>query len=430
MADGFVDGEREDLNMQAFDYVARNADGRLVRSAIDAATRHDALASLRSAGLTVVDLTAHAPGGDASAVPDHARPAARTTRLRGHFGHVSRLDISQFCRQLAICVNAGLPIREALEALRDELERTTLRHVLDAVIQDLHDGATFSQSLARHPAVFGPLFVALVRSAEESGSMPQTLDNLATYLERADRLARKIRSILAYPVFVLAFFLVVCVVMTLFILPQFEDIFAENKAKLPALTRAVLGANRFFLDHIPLFLGGFAVLFAGLWTAIRAPSVRMRWDAFKLRIPFFGGCLLKYAVARITRTLGILLRGGVPITAAIEIGAGVCGNTVLEQSLARARERLLRGEDLATGLQAERVFPRLVVRMVGVGESSGQLPQVLDKVADGYEDQVEGSVMIATALFEPLVIVLLGGAVLILVLAIYFPIFTMARTLS
>ena len=242
--------------MSLFNYIAKDVEGKVVRATFEAPTRHQALSALKMDGLVVVDIY----DTDATA---HVAETVRTKRnLRpGRLTRVSRLDLALFCRQLSISVNAGLPIREALEAIHLDLEHSMLRRILGDVIRDLHQGDQFSTSLNRQQRVFGPLFVALIRAAEESGSMPQTLEQLATYLERSERLARKIRSILAYPLFVIGFFFVICVIMTVFVLPQFEEAFAEFEARLPALTQHVLDTNRFILDHLlELCLGTVAVV--------------------------------------------------------------------------------------------------------------------------------------------------------------------------
>lgn len=410
--------------MTTFHFVAKDAEGRLVRDTVQAEVRWQALQALRERGLVVVDLT----GGEEAEAKAQAPAAARPAVLRHR--RVGRLDIAVFCRQLAIAVNAGLPIRDALESISEDVENVRLRSVLGAVVKDLHDGCQLSEALARHKDVFSELFVALVLSAEESGSMARTLDHLANYLERGERLARRIRSITAYPLFILVFFVVVCAIMTVYILPQFEAVFAENKGQLPALTRVVLGTNRFLLGHAVAVLGGAGALVAGLVLLARSRWGRLKLDRLKLHLPFFGICLRKYGVARMCRTLGIMLEGGVPLTTGLTISASVMGNRVLEAMMLRTRDQLLRGRDLAGSLAGERDMPRLVVRMVGVGESSGRLPLVLEKVADGYEDQVEGAILVATSLFEPVIICVLGGFVLTLVLAIYLPIFTISRTVQ
>ncbi len=261
----------------------------------------------------------------------------------------------------------------------------------------------------------------------ESGSLPETLERLASSLERSERLISKIRSITAYPIFVAVFFVIVCLVMTLFVLPKFEAVFKSYKAGLPTLTRVVFGLNRFVLNNLPviaLVVLGVCVA-VSLW--IRTAPGRRWLDRAKLRVPFFGACLRKYAVARFARNLAILLRGGVPVATGMEMAAATCDNSALEASLLAARNRILDGNSISGSLEQDPTFPRMLVRMVGVGESTGRLPEVLDRLADMYEQQVEASILVATAMFEPVIICFFGIVILVLVLAVYIPVFTVAQ---
>ncbi len=413
--------------MPSFDFIARRSGGEEVRAALDAASRFDALAELRRRGLTVVAL--NSPGDDASeAVPGEERVAEPRRRRRGTAacGHLSLGEKALFFRQLATSVGAGVPLREAVESIAEDVTHRGFRRVLDDVLEQLREGHVLSAAIAPHRGVFSPLMVALLRSAEESGSMPQTLEDLAHHLEKSDRLARKVRSITAYPLFVAVFFCVVCLVLTLVVLPRFQSIFTGFKVKLPRLTLAVFGFNRLLLQSLPFLAAGLAAAVAvfGLW--VRTPGGRAGLDRLKLRLPLFGSWIHRYSAARFCRNLAMMVRGGVPIASAIEIAAETCGNRALELALRDALARVLDGMSVSHALAAERVFPRLVIRMVSVGESTGRLPEVLEKVSDVYEDQVEGSIMTATALFEPVVICVFGAVVLVLVMAIYLPVFTVA----
>jgi type IV pilus assembly protein PilC len=294
-------------------------------------------------------------------------------------------------------------------------------------MQGLDEGLPFSQAIGRESGVFDRLFLALIRAAEESGSMTETLGYLATALEKSDKLARKVRSIMAYPIFIGVFFVIVIVIMTLFILPRFQEVFAGFGGKLPLLTRVVLGGNKFIITHLleimAIILGAIVLVMVYVRTSVG----RTQRDAFLLKLPIAGNLIRKISVARFCRNLGIMLRGGVPVTTAITIAAEVLGNRAMEATLRRTHDRIVEGNDIASSLDTK-AFPRLVVRMVGVGESSGRLPEVLDKVADLYEDQIEGSIMVATALFEPFIIIFFGCIILVFVMAIYLPVFTVAAT--
>jgi type IV pilus assembly protein PilC len=410
--------------MKGFTYVARNQSGQVVRDSLDAADRQDALARLRAMGMIVVDLIAQ---GEAP-VATRDRAAAKPRRpLISLEKSITTSDKAIFCRQLSITVNAGMPLREALESIASDMDHPTFRKVLQAVVTRLHQGESFSQSIERHPRHFGTLFVALIKAAEESGSLPETLDQLAGYMERSEKLIKKIRAVTSYPMFILVFFLIVSIVMTAFVLPKFMDSFKGFDVVLPRLTRIVFGVNGFVLDNWYWFVAAFVVPVVVIFFYGRTPKGKRNLDAAVLRLPFFGVCIRQYALARFCRNLSIMLRGGVGITTAMDITSAVSGNTVIVESLLKAKERILSGERIAASLARDKEIPKLVIRMVGVGEESGRLPEVLDKVATLYEEYVENRIVTATSMFEPVVICLFGGVVLVLVLAIYLPIFTVSQ---
>lgn len=407
--------------MPQYRYHARRQDGEPKHGTLHAASRSEALAQLREQELVAVELddieTTEPPPVPASADP--AEPVKRLRRAR-----ISLTERALFCRQLALSVNAGVPLRESLDSIAMDIENRSLKGILERILVRLNNGDAFSIALEEHRTSFGPLFAALIRAAEEAGSLPETLNHLATYLERSDKLARKIKSIIAYPVFVLSFFVLVSLIMTIFVLPKFQAIFAGQE--LPALTRYVFGTNAFILHHAIPIAAGIAAVVAVVALYIRTERGGLQADRLKLRIPLIGGIIRKYTVARFCRNLGIMLRGGVPVTTALDICTGVCANREIEAGLHRARAHIMDGESISDSLATQDVFPGLVIRMVRVGESSGRLPDVMEQVSDVYEDQVEGSILIATSLFEPIVICFFGVIILFLVLAIYMPVFTAA----
>jgi type IV pilus assembly protein PilC len=405
--------------MATFSYTAKQEDGELVRSTLRADTRHAALGLLRARGL----------------VPLFVEEAGRgrkraSTRKRGSFtrwgGAISTSDRALFCRQLAISVNAGVPLRESLESITEDLDKPSFKRVLDHVVDQLHAGVAFSDALSQHPNTFNTLFVALIRAAEESGSLPQTLEQLAGAEERSQKLQTKIRSITAYPIFIAIFFVVVCIVMTVFVLPKFQEIFSGYHTELPAMTRMVFRLNQFMIDHALLIVGGVAIAFVALTLWGRTLAGQYMGDRLKLKLPYFGPCFLKFAVSRFCQNFAVMLQGGVPVATAMEMSAATCGNRVMEKALLEARDRIIAGSGISESLDRDIKLPRLVVRMVSVGESSGRLPEVLERISLVYEEQVEAAIMVATSLFEPLVICLFGIVVLILVMAVYLPVFSAA----
>jgi len=406
--------------MATFTYTAKQDDGEMVRATLRADSRHAALGQLRSRGLIPLS------------VEESGRGRKRTrTRKRGSFtrwgGAISTADRALFCRQLAISVNAGVPLREALESITEDLDKPGFKRVLEHIVDQLHSGVSFSDALAQHPNTFNTLFVALIKAAEEAGSLPQTLEELAVAEERSQRLQTKIRSITAYPIFVAIFFCIVCVIMTLFVLPKFQEIFSGYDSELPRITQLVFGLNQFVIDNALVIGGIIGVTIIGLYIWSRTTAGQYMFDALKLKLPYFGPCIMKFSVARFCQNFSTMMRGGVPVATAMEMAAATCGNRIMEQSLLQARDRIIAGAGISESLERDVKLPRLVVRMVSVGESSGRLPEVLERISVVYEEQVEAAVMVATSLFEPLVICFFGIVVLILVMAVYLPVFTAAQ---
>ncbi len=412
--------------MPAYTYIAKTDDGRVVQSTIEAASRQEALSLIRSHTAGVVVSLTEAAAPQALSGRDTPPPLRVRAEPRLRSGRIGPRDLAVFFRQLAISVNAGVSLRDSVESITADLEHAAFRSVLRRVCDRLHDGRSFSQSLAAEGRVFPPICVALIRTAEEAGSMAQTLDQLAASIEKNVALTRKIRSITAYPMFVAFFFAIVVLIMTFFILPQFQNVFTGWGAELPLLTRLVFRANKAVVGNaVPIF-AILAAIIGGLIAWSRTAAGERRIDRFLLELPLLGLSLKKLAIARFCKNLAIMIRGGVPIATAIEITAAVSGNKAIEEALLGARDRIIRGSDITTGLSDQGLFPRLLIRMVGVGESSGRLPEVLDRVAASYEDDVEGSIMTITALFEPIIIVSFGAIVLTFVMAIYLPVFTVA----
>jgi type IV pilus assembly protein PilC len=408
--------------MPDYRYSAKDSSGREVAGVYSSASRFEALSQLHDRGLTVTDISDEGVGvGGLEVVKVPVKKGVS-------FGGISMAEKAIFCRQLSISVSAGIPLLESLESIAADLENGAFRRVLERVLKKLDDGAPFSQAIAGEPKVFDRLFVSLIRTAEEAGSLTETLNYLAISMEKNDRLARKIKSIMAYPMFIGGFFVLISGIMTVFVLPQFQDIFAGYGNNLPKLTRMVFAFNTFLIHNtLWIFLGIVATIVLGTMYAA-TPVGRLQIDGLVMRLPIFGDIVRKLAVSRFCRNFGIMMAGGVPVATAIEIAAEVLGNKVMEASMKSTRNKIMAGNSIASSLD-KKVFPRLVARMVGVGESSGRLPEVLTKVADVYEDQVEGTIMVSISLLEPIIIAVFGGLILLLVMAIYLPVFSSAGSI-
>ena len=418
-----------------FNYTAKNKKAEVVRDTIEADSRQQALTQLRKLELTVVSLTAME--ADVRSRPD--KGAALTSEKQKSPGtpfwkknlfspskKVKMSDMAIFCRQLAISVNSGLPLRDALAGIHEDMDAPAFKKILDTMLARLHNGVPFSKAAAEHPKVFSSVFVGLVRAAEESGSMGETMSKLADYIESSDRLRRRVASLMAYPIFVAGFFVLICMVMVFWIVPQFQDIFGDLNSELPALTQAVFAINTTLITEAPLF-GALIVVVVVIFMLYRhTPRGRLHLAKTQLKLPWIGECIKQYVIARVCRCLAIMLKSGVPIATGLQIVSKVGNNQAIENSLVEARIQTVGGSNIADSLAGTKIFPSLLIRMVKVGESAGRLPEVLDNVAAAYEDRVENTITTGMALLEPIIIVIFGALVLVLVISIYLPIMTVA----
>jgi type IV pilus assembly protein PilC len=341
---------------------------------------------------------------------------------------VGTKDIVTFTRLFATMIDAGLPIVQCLDILQGQTDNKAFAAILKDVKSSVEQGATFSDSLRRHPKVFDHLYVNLVQAGEIGGILDTILNRLAVYIEKAMKLKRQVRGAMVYPSIVLIVFFGVLSILLLFVIPGFEHMFQDfgSKEELPALTRMVMAVSRAFTGNILwIFLGVTGFLF-GFSYATKTVRGKKIFHKTLLRLPVMGEVLKKIAVARFTRTLGTLLSSGVPILDALEIVAKTAGNVVVEEAIMYARARISEGKNMAQPLMETNVFPPMVVQMVGVGEQTGALDTMLNKIADFYEEEVDVAVSAMTSLIEPVMMVGIGGTVGVVLIAMYLPIFSIA----
>jgi type IV pilus assembly protein PilC len=341
---------------------------------------------------------------------------------------VEAKDLVKFTRQFATMIDAGLPLVQCLEILSNQEPNKIFQAALRDIKSTVEQGATFSDALRRHPKIFDDLFTNLVQAGEVGGILDTILNRLAVYIEKRVKLARQVRGALSYPIAVIIILIIVMIVLLTFVIPAFENMFAEFGAKdaLPALTKAVIAASKGFVTYLPVTAVLTAGLVVGAYYFYKNPRGKRFVHGMLLKLPIMGPVLQKIAVARFTRTLGTLLASGVPILDALDIVARTSGNVVIEEGLMYARARISEGKNMAEPLGEIKAFPGMVVQMVAVGEQTGALDTMLNKIADFYEEEVDVAVGSLTSLIEPILMVVVGGMVGIVLVSMYLPIFELA----
>jgi type IV pilus assembly protein PilC len=402
--------------MPNFTYRGVTAGGGRVRAEITAPDERAAARQLRSQGIVVQNIAvkrAAAGGLRFGDIPG----------LQGLLGGVRGKDLSVFSRQFATMIAAGLPLVQCLQTLGMQMERKGFQDIIAKVWNDVEAGSTLSDALGRFPRVFDDLYVNLVHVGETGGVLDSMLSRLSTYLEKAQALKHRVQMAVVYPILVLTISVLVVAFLMIFIIPIFAAFFANAGVPLPLPTRIVIGVSNGVAKYwyVILLLWGGGMYGFRMW--YRTDAGRLAVDRFLLRAPIFGPLVRKISIARFTRTLSALLGGGVPIIDALRITAKTAGNRVVENSVMAARERVMAGQTLGERLKEGGVFPPMVVQMVLVGEQTGALDNMLAKVADYYEDEVDVAVAGLTSLLEPLMIVFLGVVIGGIVIAIYLPIF-------
>jgi len=397
--------------------VAKDATGKDARVAIEADSVRAAVMLLRKQGMTAISVTTVGRKKAALVVGGRRR-------------RIKLVDVAIFCRQLAVMLEAGLAMVDSVKDVGEQSENLRLREVLLDVAKRMEEGETFSAAIAHHPRVFSNLFVSMARAGEEGGSLAKVLADLATYLEDEVALRRKVKAATTYPAFIAGFFCCAVGAVVFFLIPRFEKIFKGFGAELPLLTRAVMGASRLIIDNVHFIFLALIAVAVGLLLGRRTAKGRYALDEFKLRVPIFGKLFRKVVLARVTSALATLLENGVSMVSSLEIVAAIAGNVVVGDAINRSRQAIIRGSSLAAELKKYQLFPPMLTQMTAAGEQSGRMSTMLRRFAKFMDEEVKTTVAGLTAIIEPLLIVLLGGVVAVVVLAIYLPIFKMAGTMK
>lgn len=396
-----------------FQYKVRDGEGRLLKGSLEGDSQKLVADKLRQMGYVPIAIEQ-----DTSSTT-----LKREIKIPGLSDRVSQKDVAVFSRQFATMINSGLSLIRALHILHEQTENKVLAAICNTVRMDVEKGASLSQALARHPKAFSRLFVAMVRAGETGGVLDGVLVQLADIIEKQVELKRKIKSAMTYPVAVLFLVLLIVTAMLIFVVPTFETLYADLGGTLPLPTRILLAVSAFMVKWAPIIIVFEVAAVFAFKRWIQSERGRAAWDSFKLRIPIFGKLVHKTVLTRFSRTFAVLLRSGVPILEALEITSETVNNTVAASAIRDTQEAVKRGESVASELERHAIFPPMVVQMLAVGEETGQVDTMLEKVADFYDQEIEALVDALTSLLEPLLIVVMGGAVGGMVVALYMPMF-------
>jgi len=402
--------------MPIFTYVGKSKRGRVLKGELEAADERIARIQLKRKNIEVTKLK--------------QKPKDIFENISFMQPKITKKDLVIFTRQFSTMIDAGLPLVQGLNILSEQMENKTFKTMLKQVTRDVEGGSTLADALNKHPKVFDALYVNLVAAGEVGGILDTILQRLAEYIEKAEKLKSKVKGALVYPVAVLIIGVLVMAVIMVFVIPVFQEMFSSMGKGLPALTQLVINISNFTKSNIHFMIGGLIALIWGFRRYRRTSSGKRVIDIGLLKMPIFGELIRKVAVARFTRTLGTMVSSGVPILDALEITAKTSGNAVVEEVIFEARTSIAEGQTIADPLSESDIFPGMVTQMISVGESTGALDSMLEKIANFYDDEVDAAVSALTALMEPLMMMLLAGALGPIIIAMYLPIFQMASALG
>ncbi len=402
--------------MPVYVWVAQTKKGRKLKGEIDAATEAIALSQLKKRNFTVKKLK--------------PKPKDLFENISFLKPKVTTKDLVVFTRQFSTMIDAGLPLVQGLTILAEQSENATFKAILKEITRDVEGGSTLAEAMKKHPKVFDSLFVNLVAAGEVGGILDTILRRLAQFIEKAEKLKTQIKGAMTYPIVVMAIAIIVIAVILVFVIPVFEDMFKSFGSALPGPTQIVVNMSRFLKSNIHWVLIAFGAMIYGFKRYRGTASGRKQTDALFLKLPIFGNLLKKTAVARFTRTLGTMISSGVPILDALDIVARTAGNVVIEEIIYEVRGSIAEGQTIAEPLSENDIFPGMVIQMIAVGEATGALDSMLEKIADFYDEEVDAAVAALTSMLEPLLMVFLGGSIGGLVIAMYLPIFGMAAAMG
>jgi len=399
--------------MPVFEYKGKTLTGRQVQGVLKAKSRNDLERMLRGNKIMVTSVS------------------KKPTEINLKFGSgIKKIDISRFTRQFATMISAGLPMVQCLEILSTQMESAEFKKIIHQVKESVQSGATLSEAMAKHKKAFDDLYVNMVEAGEIGGALDTILVRLAHYREKYDKLARKVKGAMVYPIVVMIVAIGVTFAMLRFIVPVFAKMFAGLGAELPMPTQVILGISNFLQANTLLMIGILILAIIAYKFWVRNPKGRLVVDKFKLRMPILGGLVRKSAISRFTRTLSTLLSSGVSILDALNITAKTAGNMVLQNAINKSMLSIAEGETITQPLKETGVFPPMVTQMISVGEKTGGMDEMLSKIADFYDDEVDAAVAALTSIIEPVIIVFMGIVIGGILIAMYLPMFDIIGKIS
>ena len=428
--------------MPKYNYVALDTRGNETKGSLEVGSQNEAIGRVKEMGLFPTKITEADKEDKSAGKKAKTKTAAKprggkkgggmniNIKIPGFGGKVKPKVLTTFTRQLATLVDAGLPLLRGLRVLEKQERNANLKGILSELAASIEGGSTFSEALAQHPKVFNKLFVNMVKAGELGGVLEVVLKRLAEFSEKAQKIKGKVKAALFYPIAVLIVAIGIMILLMTFVVPKFKDVFAGMGFELPGFTVFVLAVSDIIRNNILATLGAMAVFVVLFLLFIKTKFGRRIWDKTKLVLPPTGAVVTKVSISRFTRTLGTLVSSGVPILQALTIVKETAGNVIIASAVAKVHESVKEGETITAPLEASRVFPPMVVSMVDVGEQTGALPEMLLKIADNYDEEVDNAVAAMTSLLEPIMIVFLALLVGSIVIAMFLPLIKMITLMS
>jgi type IV pilus assembly protein PilC len=399
--------------MSLYKYTVKSRDGQTIQSTMEAQNEGEVVNELRVRGFMIVEIT-------------KAKAPAKSKSYR----KIGLEELVIFTRQMATMIDAGLPLLQSLRIMSEQMENINFRAIINQVSDEVEGGSSFSEALTKHPKAFNRLFCAMIRVGETSGMFAEILQKIATYMEEEARLRRKVKSAMVYPMVVSGMAVLIVTFLLIKVIPTFKDIYTGFGAELPAPTLVVLSISHWVQNYILLIVFSCIAIFLLARGYYKTEPGRIFFDRLQFKIPVFGNILKKSALSRFTKTFGTLIASGVPMVQSLEIVESVAGNATIEYALKAVSRKIIAGEGVASPLAEAKVFPPMVIRMIDVGERTGKLDVMLQKISEFYDDQVNNAVNALTSLIEPLLIAFLGVVVGGIVIAMFLPILRLATIVN